>query len=113
GKVSGRACSPLRFAIHLAIVYNRNGFPRHPMRTPKALAVVVSALAVGSAAPRTIRAQEMPGPGGPRVSVFTTLTSFSAARRVQPTFHVDEDSYVLVGHMGADGVVRILFPTSP
>src|ERR1043166_1404847 len=81
------------------------------MRALRALGVI-GVVVVGGVTTRAGLAQDVPA-GGPRASVFVTYTSYSAARRVQPTFHVDEDAYALVGHMGPDGVVRILFPASP
>jgi hypothetical protein len=49
----------------------------------------------------------------PRVSISATVASYAASRRVHASLRVDDDAYVLVGHLGADGVVRIVFPLEP
>ena len=50
---------------------------------------------------------------GPRVTVTTYVSTFSASRRVRANFRVDDDAYVIVGHVGPDGVVRVVFPEDP
>jgi hypothetical protein len=50
---------------------------------------------------------------GPRVSIRAQVSSFADSRRVRGIFHVEDDAYVVVGHIDADGVVRIAFPNEP
>jgi hypothetical protein len=53
------------------------------------------------------------GVGGPRVSVSATVSSVASSMRVRASLRVDDNAYVLVGHLGADGVVRVVFPLDP
>ncbi len=48
--------------------------------------------------------------GGPRVSIYAEVETSSGANLVRANFHLDDDAYVLVGHIDADGVLRITFP---
>lgn len=50
---------------------------------------------------------------GPRGWIYADAGSESGARRVRASFHLDDDAYVVVGHVDADGVLRIVFPTNP
>ena len=61
----------------------------------------------------SLAAQELAEAEGPRVSVRVNLDGSSGSRRVEATFRMFDDAYVLVGHLGADGRVRVVFPTSP
>jgi len=51
--------------------------------------------------------------GGPRVSIYAEVENASGASLVRANFHLDDDAYVLVGHIDADGVLRITFPETP
>jgi hypothetical protein len=50
---------------------------------------------------------------GPRVSIYAEFDNVVGSRRLRANFHVDDDAYVVVGHLDADGVLRIAFPTEP
>jgi len=50
---------------------------------------------------------------GPRVSIAAEFDNTVGSRQLRANFHVDDDAYVLVGHLDADGVLRIAFPTEP
>jgi hypothetical protein len=50
---------------------------------------------------------------GPRVSVYAEVENAAGSRLVRANFHLDDDAYVLVGHIDADGVLRIEFPEAP
>jgi hypothetical protein len=50
---------------------------------------------------------------GPGVGISTQISSTSGGRRVRADFHLDNDAYVLVGHVDADGIMRIVFPADP
>ena len=60
-------------------------------------------------------AQAIADQEGPRISVYAELTSadFTGGRRVRAHFNLDDDAYVVIGQIDADGVVRIVFPTGP
>jgi hypothetical protein len=50
---------------------------------------------------------------GPRVSVYADVETSAGSRLVRANFHLDDDAYVLVGHIDADGILRIEFPDTP
>jgi hypothetical protein len=50
---------------------------------------------------------------GPRVSIYTEVENSAGSLLVRANFHLDDDAYVLVGHIDADGVLRIAFPETP
>jgi hypothetical protein len=50
---------------------------------------------------------------GPRVSVYAEVDNASGSRLVRANFHLDDDAYVVVGHIDIDGVLRIAFPDTP
>src|SRR5262249_48313860 len=48
-----------------------------------------------------------------RVSIRAEFSNASGSRRVRGMFNLQDDAYVLLGHIDADGVLRIVFPTEP
>ena len=50
------------------------------------------------------------GPGVSLVAEFANSRAIAAFARI---FHVEDDAYVLVGHIDADGMLRIAFPPIP
>ena len=48
----------------------------------------------------SLAAQELAESDGPRVSVRVNLSGESGSRRVDATFRMYDDAYVLVGHLG-------------
>jgi hypothetical protein len=50
---------------------------------------------------------------GPEARIRASFTGGITNRRAQARFTVEDDAYVMVGHLGGDGYVRILFPSSP
>jgi len=50
---------------------------------------------------------------GPGASIRAEFANVSGVRRVVASFHLNADAYVLVGHIDADGVLRIVFPLEP
>ena len=50
---------------------------------------------------------------GPRGSIHVSYTGGAFTRRIQTRFRVESGSYVLVGHLGGDGQVRVLYPETP
>jgi hypothetical protein len=51
--------------------------------------------------------------GGPKGSVHVNYTGGTFTRRIQTRFRVESGSYVLVGHLGGDGQLRVLYPETP
>ena len=60
-------------------------------------------------------AQAIADQEGPRITLYAELTNadYVGARRVRAHFRLDDDAYMLIGQIDADGVVRIVFPNSP
>ena len=63
----------------------------------------------------SVVAQAVADREGPRISVYAELSNAASvgARRVRAHFSLDDDAYVLIGQIDADGVVRVVFPTDP
>jgi hypothetical protein len=61
----------------------------------------------------SILAQALADREGPRVTIHAQVTSFADSRRVRGVFRLEDDAYVIVGHIDADGVLRIAFPNDP
>ena len=57
--------------------------------------------------------EEVPMRAGPRASIRADVSNEADSRRVRGVFRVDDDAYVIVGHIDADGVLRIAFPSDP
>jgi hypothetical protein len=50
---------------------------------------------------------------GPGVTINAQFVTFASSRRVRANFHLDDDAYVVVGQIDADGVLRVVFPANP
>jgi hypothetical protein len=61
----------------------------------------------------SVLAQAVADREGPRVSISAEFTNAASTRRVRANFHLDDDAYVVVGHLDADGILRITFPSAP
>ncbi|MEO9035005.1 MAG: hypothetical protein ABI442_05820 [Gemmatimonadaceae bacterium] len=61
----------------------------------------------------SLNAQAIADREGPGVSIHAEFANVSGSRRAVGVFSLDDDAYVVVGHIDADGVVRITFPTDP
>lgn len=62
----------------------------------------------------SVAAQGIADREGPRVSLHAQISSLASnSRRVRASFTVDDDAYVLVGQVDADGIVRVVFPNTP
>jgi hypothetical protein len=61
----------------------------------------------------SLAAQSIADRDGPRVNISAMLSTASGSRNVIANFHADDDAYVLVGHIDADGILRISFPIGP
>lgn len=74
------------------------------------LVVVAAACAprTGTQAPRPIAPEN-----GPKGSLHVRYSGGLFYRTVDASFRVDENAFVIVGHLGGDGVIRVLYPASP
>src|SRR5215831_13992429 len=61
----------------------------------------------------SVAAQQIANQVGPGASIRAEFSTVSGMRRVVASFHVDADAYVLVGHIDADGILRVAFPLEP
>jgi hypothetical protein len=59
------------------------------------------------------KAQAVADEVGPRVTVSADFDNSSGSRRVDATFHMYDDAYVIVGHLDASGRLSIVFPRAP
>jgi hypothetical protein len=50
---------------------------------------------------------------GPDARIYANFSGGIANRMAQARFSVGSDAYVMVGHLGGDGFVRILYPSTP
>lgn len=50
---------------------------------------------------------------GPGASIRADFSSFGGSRRVDATFRMYDDAYVVVGHLDAGGRLQIVWPTDP
>ena len=58
-------------------------------------------------------AQAIADHAGPRVDIRAEVIQTGTSRHLRGAFHVEDDAYVLVGHVDPDGIVRIVFPSDP
>lgn len=109
---------------------------RHLART--ALAGLVAAGACATTAPPGTRLDEAPAPrpaqrastptttlagtlggnsivdrDGPQVEARAEWSQVAGSRRMRAAFTLQDDAYVLIGHVDADGVLRVVFPSDP
>ena len=74
-------------------------------------------LALAAAACSRPQAPEGPRPiapeAGPRVSIRVGYSGGLLNRSLTAFFRVDPGAYALIGHLGGDGVIRILWPSTP
>jgi len=68
----------------------------------------VASVAAGLGAP-----EQAPMRAAPRVSIRAEVSNDGDSRRVRGVFRTEDDAYVVVGHIDADGVLRIAFPSDP
>lgn len=57
-------------------------------------------------------AQEVADEVGPRVTVTADFNYEGGSRRVDATFHMYDDAYVIVGHLDGAGRLKIVFPST-
>ncbi len=61
----------------------------------------------------SVAAQSIADREGPGVRIRADMESYTGARRVRAFFQSNDDAYVVIGQIGPDGVLRIVFPTNP
>lgn len=61
----------------------------------------------------SVYAQAIADAEGPRASISALVSGFAGSRRVRASFRLESDAYVLIGHIDADGVLRVVFPVDP
>ncbi|HEX6051796.1 MAG TPA: hypothetical protein VFZ21_21155 [Gemmatimonadaceae bacterium] len=61
-----------------------------------------------SQAPRPLKPED-----GPRASIHVTYMGGLLNRSVEAYFRSEQGAYVLVGHLGGDGRIRVLYPGTP
>lgn len=76
--------------------------------TAATLAGCLPPVAPTAPAPRPLKPTD-----GPRASIYVEYTGGMYTRQIQTRFRVDKSSYVVVGHLGGDGEIRILYPETP
>ena len=76
-----------------------------------AITAALSACAPPSTAPRAPR--PVTPQDGPNGTVSVEVFGGVFARQIQPRFRLDRAGYVLVGHLGGDGQIRVLYPETP
>lgn len=62
----------------------------------------------GSTAPRPLKPQD-----GPRATIYVDPSGGAFSRQIRTRFRLDRAGYVMVGHLGGDGSVRVLYPETP
>ena len=86
------------------------------MKTSRILGCSAFVIAAAACAPKPVTNAQAPTlkpREGPSASVYVNYMGGRIDRRLNATFSVDEDAYVLVGHLGGDGTLEVLFPESP
>ena len=62
----------------------------------------------GTTAPKPVRSEL-----GPKASIHASFSGGLAYRTVNASFGTEQNAYAIVGHLGGDGVIRIIYPESP
>ena len=50
---------------------------------------------------------------GPKASIHASYSGGLAYRTVTASFSTEQNAYAVVGHLGGDGIIRIIYPESP
>lgn len=50
---------------------------------------------------------------GPPATIHASMSGPVTYRQVESSFRLSEDGYALVGHLGGDGMIRVIYPKSP
>jgi hypothetical protein len=72
------------------------------------LCVAASCASLNQPAKQAIAAE-----AGPKAWIYANYSGGLLNRRVEPVFKVEQDAYVLVGHLGGDGQIEVLYPRNP
>jgi len=85
------------------------------MSAQRLVALSFLVVVAGACAPRTDTQAPRPiaPENGPKGSLHVRYSGGLFYRSVDASFRVDQSAYVIVGHLGGDGVIRVLYPASP
>jgi hypothetical protein len=85
------------------------------MSAPRLLSVslLLSALTACAGRPNETAPQPLTPEAGPKASIHVGYAGGLVNRSLTAYFRAEQNSYVVVGHMGGDGVIRILYPETP
>jgi len=77
----------------------------------------ISLTLFGLSACATQQSSQAPAPlkseAGPKASIRVGYSGGLINRNVTAYFRTEQNAYVLVGHLGGDGVIRVLYPSDP
>jgi hypothetical protein len=62
----------------------------------------------GTTTPKPVRSER-----GPKASIHASYSGGIAYRWVNASFGTEQNAYAIVGHLGGDGIIRIIYPESP
>jgi hypothetical protein len=85
---------------------------RIPPQAPREVRETPSVIEIGPVSNATVPL-ERTNRQGPRVRLHIDYMTLAATGRVRASFDTDDDAYVVAGHLGPDGVLRIVFPATP
>lgn len=61
----------------------------------------------------SVYAQAIADAEGPGANIRAELSNMAGSRRLRAVFDLENDAYVLIGHIDAEGVLRVVFPNDP
>jgi hypothetical protein len=70
-------------------------------------------LSLASACTPSVNQHGLAPQRGPKARIHASFTGGISNRFAQARFTVDDNAHVLVGHLGGDGYIQILYPTTP
>jgi hypothetical protein len=70
-------------------------------------------LFTAACAGRSVETRPIKPENGPKGTINATVSGPSMYRQLEANFRLDEPGYALVGHLGGDGMIRVIYPESP
>ena len=61
----------------------------------------------------TVATRPMSPEDGPKATIRATMSGPVVYRQLDASFRLDEPGYAVVGHLGGDGMMRVLYPSHP
>lgn len=85
------------------------------MAVARVIGVSLLLAAAAACAPRsnTTAPQPLRSDRGPKATIHAFYSGGLAYRTVDVSFRTEQNAYAVVGHLGGDGVIRIVYPTTP